>query len=47
MSDKESELMQERYASLSSKRFEDESFEEYKIRMKLTTKAIRNYLKRK
>lgn len=48
MEDKEnSQRMQEMYASLSAKRFEDESFEEYKVRMKLTNKAIRNYLRKR
>lgn len=48
MEDKENSIrLQEQYASLSAKRFEDESYEEYKIRMKLTNKAIKNYLKRK
>ncbi len=42
-----SKRMQEMYQSLSAKRFEDEPFEDYKIRMKLTNKALRNYLKRK
>lgn len=48
MEDKEnSQRMQEMYSSLSAKRFDDESFEEYKVRMKLTNKAIKNYLRKR
>lgn len=46
MSDKESSTtLEERYGSLSAKRFEDESFEEYKERMKFTKYALRAYMK--
>jgi hypothetical protein len=44
MSDKEA-ILAERYASLEAKRFEDETFEEYKLRMRTTKKMLRAYLR--
>ncbi len=35
----------ERYASLSAKRFEDESYDEYKERMRDTKKMLKGYMK--
>lgn len=36
----------ERYASLSAKRFEDESFSDYKLRMRNTKKILKAYLRK-
>lgn len=37
--------IEERYASLSAKRFEDESFEEYKLRMRQTKQLLKAYMR--
>lgn len=37
--------LQEMYASLSAARFEDELFNDYKERMRVTNRVLRNYMK--
>ena len=37
--------IEERYASMSNSRFEDETYEEYKERLKTTQRALKFYLK--
>ena len=39
------ERIADRWASLSAKRFEDESFEEYKARMRGTKQLLKAYMK--
>ena len=39
------ERNRERYESMSNKRFEDETFEEYKDRLRTTKQLTRDYLK--
>ena len=39
------ERNRERYESMSNKRFEDETFEEYKDRLRATKQLTRDYLK--
>jgi hypothetical protein len=36
---------EERYASMSNSRFEDETYEEYRERLKITKTALKAYLK--
>ena len=42
---KQEERVGERYASLSGKRFEDESYDEYKSRMRTTKRLLKQYMK--
>lgn len=42
---KEDDRVAERYASLSAKRFEDESSEEYKLRMCQTKQLLKAYMR--